>query len=381
MPQHRRFRILSSFLFISLATVFAVGQTKLQGKGAKQMSFKEEKFGVTPEKQDAVLYTLTNGSMTTKITNFGGIVTELWVPDKKGVLKDVVLGFDNLGQYVGNHPYFGCIVGRYGNRIAAGRFKLDGAEYALATNNNGNHLHGGNKGFDKAVWKAKPSVKNNSVLLELRHQSQNGDEGYPGNLSVKVVYALSDKNELSISYEATTDKPTVVNLTHHSYFNLLGAGDGDALGHLVTMNADKYTVVNQSLIPTGELRSVEGTPMDFRKPSTIGSRIKEVEGGYDHNYVLNRTGEGLAFAAKVSAPGSGRAMEVWTTEPGLQFYTGNFLDGSLTGKMGKNYLKHYGFCLEAQHYPDSPNHSEFPATTLRPGQTYRQQTTYKFLAE
>jgi len=364
-----------------MSTLFGGEQAKLQGKEEKKMSFKEEKFGITPEKQDVTLYTLTNGSMTVKITNFGGIVTELWVPDKKGALKDIVLGFDDLGQYVREHPYFGCIVGRYANRIAAGRLRIDSVEYKLATNNNGNHLHGGNKGFDKAVWKAKPSVKNNSVILELRHQSKDGEEGYPGNLSITVVYTLNDKNELSVSYEAATDMSTVVNLTHHSYFNLGGAGDGDVLGHLITMNADKYTVVNQSLIPTGELRSVQGTPMDFRKPSTIGSRIKEVEGGYDHNYVLNRTGDGLELGAKVNAPGSGRTMEVWTTEPGMQFYTGNFLDGSLAGKKGKKYLKHYGFCLEAQHYPDSPNRPEFPATTLRPGQTYRQQTTYKFLAE
>ncbi|MBF8248917.1 MAG: Aldose 1-epimerase [Bacteroidetes bacterium] len=381
MLHHHRLRVLSVFLLSSMSTLFAGEQAKLQGNEGKKMSFKEEKFGSTPEKQDVMLYTLTNGSMTVKITNFGGIVTELWVPDKKGALKDVVLGFDNLAQYALEHPYFGCIVGRYANRIAAGRFRIDSLEYKLATNNNGNHLHGGNKGFDKAVWKAKPSVKNNSVILELRHQSKDGEEGYPGNLSVTVVYTLNDKNELSVSYEATTDMPTVVNLTHHSYFNLWGAGDGDVLGHLITMNAEKYTVVNQSLIPTGELRSVQRTPMDFRKPSTIGSRIKEVEGGYDHNYVLNRTGDGLALGAKVNAPGSGRTMEVWTTEPGMQFYTGNFLDGSLAGKKGKKYLKHYGFCLEAQHYPDSPNRPEFPATTLRPGQTYRQQTIYKFLAE
>lgn len=381
MLHHHHLRVLSLFLLGSLSTLFAGEQAKFLGKEEKKMSFKEEKFGNTPEKQDVMLYTLTNGSMTVKITNFGGIVTELWVPDKKGALKDIVLGFDNLGQYIQEHPYFGCIVGRYANRIAAGRFNLDGTEYALATNNNGNHLHGGNKGFDKAVWKAKPSVKNNSVLLELRHQSKDGDEGYPGNLSVTVVYTLNDKNELSISYEATTDKPTVVNLTHHSYFNLEGAGEGDILSHSVMMNAEKYTVPNELLIPTGELRLVEGTSLDFRKAHPIGARIKDVQGGYDHNFVLRRTGDALSLAAKVVARNSGRTMEVWTTEPGLQFYTGNFLDGSLTGKMGKNYLKHYGFCLEAQHYPDSPNHSEFPATTLRPGQTYHQQTVYKFLTE
>jgi len=381
MLHYHCLRVLPVFFLSSLFTLFAGEQAKLQGKEGKKMSFKEEKFGNTPEKQDVMLYTLTNGSMTVKITNFGGIVTELWVPDKKGALKDVVLGFDNLDQYVQVHPYFGCIVGRYGNRIAAGRFKIDGVEYKLATNNNGNHLHGGKKGFDKAVWKAKPSVKNNSVLLELRHQSKDGDEGYPGNLSVTVVYTLNDKNELSLSYEATTDKPTVVNLTHHGYFNLEGAGEGDILGHLVTMSSEKYTVVNQGLIPTGEVRSVEGTPLDFRKAQPIGTRIKDVQGSYDHNFVLSRTGDALSLGAKVVAPNSGRTMEVWTTEPGMQFYTGNFLDGSLTGKNGKKYLKHYGFCLEAQHYPDSPNHPEFPATTLRPGQTYHQQTVYKFLAE
>jgi len=381
MLHHHRLRVLSVFLLGSMYTLFAVEQAKLQGDEGKKMSFKEEKFGNTPEKQDVMLYTLTNGSMTVKITNFGGIVTELWVPDKKGALKDIVLGFDNLGQYVQEHPYFGCIVGRYANRIAEGRLRIDSVEYKLSTNNNGNHLHGGNKGFDKAVWKAKPSVKNNSVILELRHQSKDGEEGYPGNLSVTVVYTLNVKNELSVSYEATTDKPTVVNLTHHSYFNLEGAGEGDILGHSVMMNAEKYTVPNELLIPTGELRLVEGTSLDFTKARPIGARIRDIQGGYDHNFVLRRTADALSLAARVVAPNSGRTMEVWTTEPGMQLYTGNFLDGSLAGKKKKNYLKHYGFCLEAQHYPDSPNHPGFPSTLLRPGHTYKQWTVYKFSSE
>ncbi len=351
-----------------------------QKKEMDKMDIKRENFG-TVDGQDVFLYTLTNGFMTAKITNYGGIVTELWVPDKKGVKKDVVLGFNKLDGYLAQHPYFGAIVGRYANRIARGKFTLEGAEYTLATNNGPNHLHGGIRGFDKRVWTAETSSQAEGVSLKLKYSSKDGEEGYPGNLSVAVTYTLGRKNEFSVSYEATTDRPTVLNLSQHSYFNLAGAGSGEILDHQMTLNADTYAVVDSTLIPTGELRSVAGTPMDFRKSHPIGARIQQVTGGYDHNYVLNRTGTGLSLAARVIEPRSGRGLEVWTTEPGIQFYTGNFLDGSVRGKEGKKYEKHFGFCLEAQHYPDSPNHPEFPSTTLRAGQRYIQKTVLKFFSE
>lgn len=366
--------------FSLLMSIVLVAQT-VSFQQKETMQIKQEKYGTTADSQDVSLYTLTNGTVTLKITNYGGIITELWIPDKKGVKNDVVLGFDNLQGYETRHPYFGCIVGRYANRIAKGRFTLDGVGYTLAVNNGPNHLHGGIKGFDRAVWKAEPIAGTDSVSLKLSYLSKDGEEGYPGNLNVTVVYTLMKTNEFSVSYKATTDKPTVVNLSQHSYFNLAGAGSGDVLGHLMMINADRYTPVDSTLIPTGELRPAQGTPMDFRTPMAIGSRIKDVPGGYDHNYVLNRTGKNLSLAAKVVEPTTGRAMEVWTTEPGVQFYTGNFLDGSVTGKGGKKYQRHFGFCLETQHYPDSPNHPEFPSVVLRPGETYTQLTVYEFSAE
>jgi aldose 1-epimerase len=348
----------------------------------KNATMKKGKFGKTKDGQIVQLYTMTNGSgMVVKITNYGGIVTEVWTPDKRGRLQDIVLGFDKLNGYLGDHPYFGSIVGRYANRIAKGKFALNGAEYHLATNNNGNHLHGGIKGFDKVVWKAEEIKGKDQVGLRLGYVSKDGEEGYPGQLSVTVVYTLTNRNELTISYEATTDKPTIVNLTHHSYFNLAGAGSGDVLSHELMINADRYTVADDSLIPTGELRSVEGTAMDFRSAKTVGERIEQVPGGYDHNYVLNRLDDKLSLAAKVFERKSGRIMEVWTTEPGIQFYSGNFLDGSIRGKGGKRYDRHFGLCLETQHFPDSPNHPEFPSVVLNPGQTYRHLTVYKFMVE
>ncbi len=345
-----------------------------------KMSIIKSSFGKTKQDQPVDLYTLTNtNGMTVKITNYGGIVTSLQVPDKNGQLEDVVLGFDSLDKYLEGHPYFGAVVGRYGNRIAKGKFTLNGTEYQLAANNGENHLHGGIKGFDKVVWNAEIVKKENEVGIKLSYLSKDGEEGYPGNLSVGVIYTLTKNNELKIQYEAETDKPTPVNLTHHSYFNLKGAGNGDILGHLMTISADRFTPVDEGLIPTGELKSVKDTPMDFTVLKAIGERIDRVKGGYDHNYVLNDRDGSLKRAAKVVDPVSGRVMEVRTTEPGLQFYTGNFLDGTITGKNGKVYHKHYGFCLETQHFPDSPNKPEFPSTILKPGEKYTHTTIYRFL--
>jgi aldose 1-epimerase len=367
-----------------IVSIFIIGIVIMPGCQKKEhaMEVTQEKFGATSDGQEVTLYTMKNeNGMVVKITNYGGIVTELWVPDKGGVLGDVVLGFNNLTDYMGDHPYFGCIVGRYANRIAGGKFKLDGKEYTLAKNNGNNHLHGGLKGFDKVLWKCSKQSGRDSVAVRLQYESNDGEEGYPGKLSVSVTYALNNKNELRIHYEATTSKPTVVNLTHHGYFNLAGAGSGDVLKHELMINAQQYTVVNTELMPTGELRSVEGTPMDFRTPCPIGKRIEMVEGGYDHNYILNREDVSLTLAARVTEPVSKRVMEVWTTEPGIQLYTGNFLNGSLKGKGGKVYGKHYGFCLETQHFPDSPNQPDFPSVILRPGETYMQLTVYKFSVE
>ncbi len=353
-----------------------------QGKESK-MGITKILFGKTETGQAVDLYTLSNGKgMTVKITNYGGIVTSLTAPDKNGKFNDVVLGFDTLEKYLAGHPYFGAIVGRYGNRIAKGKFTLNGMEYKLATNNGENHLHGGIKGFDKVVWQAEEIKKENEVGLKLRYLSKNGEEGYPGNLSAVVTYTLTGHNELKIYYEAETDKPTPVNLTHHSYFDLEGVDSdgpgGGILGHLLTIHADRFTPVDQGLIPTGGLKSVNDTPMDFISPRAIGERISLVEGGYDHNYVLNNWDGSLRLAASVSEPVSGRIMEVWTTEPGLQFYSGNFLDGSIMGKSGKKYERHYGFCLETQHFPDSPNKANFPSTILEPGKTYTHTTVYRF---
>ena len=367
-----------------IVSIFIIGIVIMPGCQKKEhaMEVTQEKFGAISDGQEITLYTMKNeNGMVVKITNYGGIVTELWVPDKGGVLGDVVLGFNNLTDYMGDHPYFGCIVGRYANRIAGGKFKLDGKEYTLAKNNGNNHLHGGMKGFDKVLWKSSKQSGRDSVAVRLQYESNDGEEGYPGKLSVSVTYALNNKNELRIHYEATTSKPTVVNLTHHGYFNLAGAGSGDVLKHELMINAQQYAVVNEELIPTGELRSVEGTPMDFRSPCPIGKRIEMVEGGYDHNYILNREDVSLTLAARVTEPVSKRVMEVWTTEPGIQLYTGNFLDGSLKGKGGKVYGKHSGFCLETQHFPDSPNQPDFPSVILRPGETYMQLTVYKFSVE
>jgi len=344
---------------------------------------KKNAFGKTAEGQ-VDLYTLTNrNGIEVRITNYGGRVVSLLAPDRHGKVADVVLGFDNLDDYLGNNPFFGALVGRYANRIAKARFTLDGVEYKLAQNNGPNSLHGGLKGFDKVIWPARELSKG-PPTLELTYVSQDGEEGYPGKLTAKVVYALTDNNELRIDYTATTDKDTVLNLTNHSYFNLAGQGTGDILKHEIMINADRFTPVDATLIPTGELRQVQGTPLDFRQAMAIGARIDADDEqlkfgkGYDHNFVINHTGRGLSLAARVTEPESGRVMEVFTTQPGVQFYTGNFLDGTVHGKGGKAYGRRSAFCLETQHFPDSPNQPKFPSAELKPGQTYHQTTAFKF---
>ncbi len=371
---------------ITLIIIFAIAFTACnfdtekndQNKNMNKMTIKKEVLGKTDGKQ-IFLYTLKNkNGMTVKITNYGGIVTSLLVPDKNGKFDDVVLGFDNLDDYLEGHPYFGAIIGRYGNRIANGKFMLNGEEYDLAINNGNNHLHGGIKGFDKVIWNTKKMQKMDAVGLRMSYFSEDGEEGYPGNLGVVIIYSLTNKNELMIRYQATTDKATPVNLTHHSYFNLAGAGNGDILKHELMINADKYTIVNDELIPTGELINVKGTPFDFTSSKKIGKEISNVEGGYDHNFVLNNYSGEIRKVVEVFDPISGRKMEVFTSEPGVQFYTGNFLDGTEIGKNNKVYKKHYGFCLETQHFPDSPNQPDFPSTILNPGEVYSHKTIYQF---
>ncbi len=343
-----------------------------------------------PDGREIELFTLSNRpGAVVEIITYGGIVVALRVPDRAGVLGDVVLGYPSLDGYLAdNRPYFGALVGRYGNRIAGGRFVLDGQAFTLARNNGENHLHGGILGFDKAVWTGKPILGSDRAAVELRYLSRDGEEGYPGNLSVQVTYALTDENALQIDYLATADRRTVCNLTHHGYFNLDGAGRGDILGHRLYIEADRFTPVDRGLIPTGELRPVKDTPMDFTQARLIGERIEAHDeqlafaGGYDHNFVLRRKGGAApSLAARVEGASSGRAMEVLTTEPALQFYSGNFLDGTIKGKGGLVYARRSGLCLETQHYPDSPNQPAFPSTVLGPGETYRTTTVYRFSAE
>lgn len=344
-------------------------------------------FGVLASGRNVRAFTLTNArGVELRAIEYGGIVVSLRTPDRTGNLADIVLGFNDLNGYVAGSPYFGAITGRYANRIAKGRFTIDGSSYRLAVNNGPNALHGGLKGFDKVVWHAEPGMDDRGVHLVFRYTSPDGEEGYPGTLRTTVTYTLTDSNQLIVDYEATTDKPTPINLTQHSYFNLAGEGSRDILDHVLTLNADRFVPVDSTLIPTGELAPVAGTPFDFRTPTAIGARIDQAHPqlqrgrGYDHTFVLTRRAgdTGLAQAAHVVEPKSGRTLTVATTEPGLQLYTGNFLDGTLTGKSGQIYRHRYGFCLETHHFPDSPNKPQFPSTILRPGQTFRSRTVFTF---
>jgi len=351
-----------------------------------QASVTKETFGKTSAGETVDLYTLRNvNGMETKITNYGGIVVSLTAPDRNGKFADVVLGFNDLENYLTkNDPYMGAIIGRYGNRIAKGRFKLNGVEYKLAVNNGENHLHGGIKGFDKVIWTGRELKTKAGPTVVLTYLSKDGEEGYPGNLRVRVVYTLTNRNELKIDYSATSDKDTVTNLTHHSYFNLAGEGNGDILNHQVIINANRFVPTDAGSIPTGELKTVAGTPFDFLNATAIGARINQDDqqlkfgNGYDHTWVINGRAGTLRRAAIVFEQTTGRGMQVFTTEPGVQFYTGNFLNGTLTGKSGTPYPRRSGFCLETQHYPDSPNQPSFPTTTLRRGRTYTSTTIYRF---
>jgi aldose 1-epimerase len=371
--------IALSYVVPSAAVLLAVGALTVHAA----TRIVQANFGKTAEGTAVQIFTLTNASgMELKVTTYGGAVVSLKAPDRTGAKADVVLGFDSLEGYLNPKvPFFGALIGRYGNRIGHAKFTLDGKTYNLSVNDGENSLHGGAKGFDRCVWTPKALPDGG---LQLTLLSKDGDQGYPGNLHVTVTYHLTDANEVRIQYTATTDKDTVLNLTNHTYFNLKGAGNGDILDHVMMLNASKFTPVDAGLIPTGELRPVAGTPFDFTKPAVIGSRINQddeqlkLAHGYDDNWLIDRKGAGLSLAARVVEPSTGRVMEVLTTEPGIQFYTGNFLDGTLVGKGGKAYPQRAAFCLETQHYPDSPNKPTFPSTELKPGQTYSTTTVYRF---
>jgi len=389
-----RRQLRCSVLAVSAAWALA-GAAALAGppEGAKaSASIEKRAWGETKEGRQVQLYTLKNaGGMTATISDYGAMVVSLTAPDKEGKFADVVLGFDDLAGYLKDSPYFGCVAGRFANRIAGGKFTLDGKAYTLATNNKPGgipcHLHGGDKGFDKVVWESEGLIRGQDVGVRLRYLSKDGEEGYPGNLDVVVHYWLTGGNELRIEYEATTDKATPVNLTHHGYFNLAGHASGSILDHVLMIAADNITPTDKGSIPTGELMPVAGTPFDFKTPTAIGKRVGDDHEqikfglGYDHNFVLSRWDGKLRPAATVLEPKSGRFMEVLTTEPGVQFYCGNFLDGSCVGKGGQAYQHRTGFCLETQHFPDSPNKPQFPSCVLRPGEVYRQTTVYRFSAK
>lgn len=372
--------LFAALLSLLVCAALLFGQTA-SSKGGVQT----QPFG-SVDGRAITLYTLTNSrGMEVSAMNYGGIIVSIRVPDRDGQFADIVLGHDTLEGYRPNPPYFGAIVGRYANRIANGTFKLDGVTYSLPKNDGPNTLHGGTIGFDKVVWDGEPLKGRSGVAFS--YFSKNGQDGFPGNLRVKVTYTLTNANTLDIDYQAESDKATPINLSQHSYFNLKGEGNGDILDHEIMINADRFTPVDKNLIPTGELRPVKGTPLDFTQPTKIGARIDDkydqlaLAHGYDHNFVINREGGGLVLAARVYEPTTGRTLEVLTTQPGVQFYTGNFLDGTITGKQGHVYKRRYGFCLETQHFPDSPNHADFPSTILRPGETFLQKTVFKFSAK
>jgi aldose 1-epimerase len=373
----------------ALVLTSVVASLAAGGKAQSAKNMNMQSFGKTSDGHEVSLYTLKNRSgMEAKITNYGGIITSIKVKDRHGKFGDVVLGFENLDGYLSktNKSYFGAIIGRYANRIAHGTFVLDGHQYHIPTNDGPNSLHGGLRGFDKRVWDAKDVSTARASELELHYLSRDGEEGFPGNLSVTVRYSLGDENDLHIDYYATTDKDTVLNLTNHSYFNLTGPGSGEILNHKLTLQADQFTPIDKTLIPTGAIQSVAGTPLDFRKPTAIGSRINQDDPqlkfgkGYDHSFVLNHSGHELSLAAKVEEPQSGRVLEVLTTQPGIQFYSGNFLDGSVHG-IGGAYKFRSALCLETQHFPDSPNHPNFPSVVLRPGEQFHQTTVFRFSTE
>ncbi|MBN2064909.1 MAG: galactose mutarotase [Sedimentisphaerales bacterium] len=350
-----------------------------------ELAISSKPFGTTADGQNVDIYTLSNSNgIKAQIMTYGGIMVTLETKDREGKFGNILLGFDDLEGYFGESPYFGALIGRYGNRIASGKFTLDGVEYTLAQNDNGNHLHGGLKGFDKVVWTAEPVKSDDSVALKLHYVSKDMEEGYPGNLDVTMTYTLTNKDELIFDYEATTDKATVVNLTNHNYYNFNG-GKSDILDHVLMVNADNYTPVVEGLIPTGEIAPVKGTPFDFTIPTAIGARVNDdneqlkLGGGYDHNFVLNQKNAGeMTLAADVYDPATGRGMEIHTQEPGVQFYCGNFLDGTLKGHNGDVYNLRFALCLETQHFPDSPNQPDFPSTVLKPGETYKTRTIQKF---
>ncbi|MBK1876350.1 aldose epimerase family protein [Pelagicoccus mobilis] len=376
-------KIAKSVLLVLVATCIAALTKAETEKGS--ISFAP--YGKVDGK-DVNLYTLSYGDLTVDITNYGGIITRILVPDRNGAMGDVALGYNSVYEYIEETPYFGALIGRYGNRIANGQFKLNGKTYKLAKNNNpggiGCNLHGGDKGFDKVVWEAETYFEGGLPSLKLSYLSVDGEEGFPGNLKVEVTYSLTKDAGIQMDYSATTDKATPVNLTNHNYFNLRGEGAGSINGHVMQIYASNYTPVGADLIPTGDIASVAGTPFDFTSPVAIGERVEDEHeqlafgGGYDHNWVLDNQDGDMALAASVYEPSSGRVLEVWTEEPGLQFYGGNFLDGSIVGKSGRAYEHRDGFCLESQHYPDSPNQKNFPSTILKPGEVYETSTVYKF---
>lgn len=391
-------QLIGTVSVFSLAVLFAAcsqkpaestttqpNQPSTAGKAGMTSNLKKENFGKLPDGAEVELFTLTNkNGMEVKITNYGATVTSIKVPDKTGKFDDVVLGYDNLAGYLAKNPHLGSVAGRYANRIAKGQFTLDGKTYTLAKNNGENHLHGGPKGFYQAVWTPSEGNAGDGPSLVLNYLSKDGEEGYPGNLNVTVTYTLTDNNELKINYAATTDKDTILNLTNHSYFNLAGAGNGDILNHQVRINADQITPVDKTMIPTGDVRQVAGTPFDFSKLTPIGAHINDqdeqliIGKGYDHNFILKTSNSISTPAVEVYEPTSGRVMEVYTDQPGVQLYTGNFLDGTITGKGGKVYNQRYGLCLETQHYPDSPNKPNFPNVVLKPGQRFVTTTIFRF---